>query len=181
MVGEIDVLDAQLEAFAQAQTGAVKQARHQPSGSFQFAEQRAHFRFGKNNRQTYRPLCPHHSIQPRQFQRQHLRIKEEQRGQRLILRRRGDVALGRKMAKERADLCRPHLARMPLAGEKDETLDPVHISLFRTRTIVLGANARAHLIEQPWLPRLRFENRLRFKMLTHFRLPITDTSTAMLS
>jgi len=76
---------------------------------------------------------------------------------------------------------RPQLARMPLAGEIDKALDPVQVSLFGPPAILLGANAGADLIEQPGLFGLRFGNRLRFRILTHFLLPITDSDAAMSS
>jgi hypothetical protein len=41
--------------------------------------------------------------------------------------------------------------RVTLTVKQDESLDPINVSLFRSRVVVAGSNRLAYLIEESWL------------------------------
>jgi hypothetical protein len=71
------------------------------------------------------PLGAHHAIQPRQIDLQHLAVKKQQRGQRLVLRRGRHTTDGGEMRQECFDLRAAHLSRMFLAVKENEAANPV--------------------------------------------------------
>jgi hypothetical protein len=83
------------EARDLPQPRAVEQADHDRRGTLHVREQPAHLRLAQYRRQAHRALRPHHLVKPRELVRKHMLVKKEQRGERLVLRRRGHVALYR--------------------------------------------------------------------------------------
>ena len=147
-VRKVDVLDSQPQALHHAQPGAIEQARDQPSRARQLAEQPFHLRASQHHRQARRAGRPLHAVQPRQFAPQHLAVQEQDRRQRLVLRRGRDVALRREMIEKRRHLRFAHRFRVALAVEKDETLDPVHVGIFRAPAVVTPPDRLVHPVEQ---------------------------------
>jgi hypothetical protein len=80
---------------------------------------------------------------------ENLLIEKEQRGQRLVLPGRGNVAHGRKIGQKCRYLHRPELAWMALSGKKDEPPYPVEISLLVPAAVVQPADRVAGKIEKP--------------------------------
>jgi hypothetical protein len=62
---------------------------------------------------------------------QHLVIEEEQRVQRLVLRRGRHAPAHSQIGEKCLDLRPAHLPRMPLAVEDDEAANPPEVSLLR--------------------------------------------------
>ena len=71
--------------------------------------------------------------QPVELAAEHALVQEEDRGERLVLRGRGDAALGGEAGQERGDLGLPHLVGMSPAVEPDEPADPAEIGLLGAR------------------------------------------------
>src|SRR5581483_553637 len=119
-----------------------------------------------------RPLGPRQAGEPRQLEPEHLLIKEEERRERLVLRRRGDVALGREPVEERGHLRRAHLRRMPPTMEPDEPADPVPVRLLGAHAVMARADRLAEASDQPLLPGVRrfFRTVSRIRLLSHFSL-----------
>ena len=59
---------------------------------------------------------------------EHIPMNEKQRAERLILRRCGDVALGRQVREKSLDLGRPHRVRMAFSVEKNKAANPVNVA-----------------------------------------------------
>jgi len=84
------------------------------------------------------------AVEPRQLDAEHLASEEQQRGQRLVLGGRADLAIHREAGEEGLDLGRAHLARMPAPVKAYESADPPDLGLLRAQTMVLEAQALAH-------------------------------------
>ena len=67
--------------------------------------------------------------------------------QRLVLCRSADAPLHSQVAEERRDLRFSELARVAYAVKADEAAYPPDVRLFRSATIAVDADGRAHLIE----------------------------------
>jgi len=112
-------------------------------------EQRFRFRLRQHRGQARRPLRAHQAVEPGEVLSQHLLVEKQQRRQRLILRPAGDVAYRGKIIEKRRQLRLPHVARVPLAVEVDEALDPVHVGLFGPAAVVLAPDRLVHQGQQP--------------------------------
>jgi len=88
---------------------------------------------------------------PRHIPAEHLLVKKEQSGERLIPRGGGDVELGGKMAEKGAHLRFPRRGRMALAAPEDKALDPVNVRLLGTAAVMQSAYGFVHLLQQTWL------------------------------
>src|SRR2546425_9608894 len=63
-------------------------------------------------------------------------MEKQERGERLVLRRRCDVPVGREPAEKRRYFRRAHLCRMALPMEEDVVADPVPVSLLRPPAVM---------------------------------------------
>lgn len=150
-------------------------ARHQPFRAAQLAEERGHLILGEHDRQAHRALRTRHAVQPRELNPEDLPVEKQQRRERLVLRRRGHVALDREVIEKRSHLGRAHVARVPLAGEKDKATDPVQVRFLGAQAVVPLAQRVAHLVEQPRGSNRTRSYRFRIKRLPHAQPPITVT------
>ena len=112
--------------------------------------QRAHLVLGQHHRHVPRALGAHHAIEPGKFDFQHFPIKEQQRRQRLVLRRSRHTAGHRELRQKRFHLRPAHLARVALAVKENEPADPVQVRILRPQAVVLHADPFANLVEQFW-------------------------------
>jgi hypothetical protein len=72
----------------------------------------------QHGRQVAGLLRAHDAVEPRQLYLQHLLVEEQQRGQRLVLRRRRHLAVHGQVREERLDLGGRHVGPMPLAWNR---------------------------------------------------------------
>jgi hypothetical protein len=85
--------------------------------------------------------------EPRQVDAEHLLVEKQKRGERLLMGRRGDVALGDEVGEECLDLDCAERQRMTLAVIDDEPSRPIHVRTFSAHAVVLVADAIAYAIE----------------------------------
>src|SRR3989441_3280586 len=106
-------------------------------------------------------------------------VQEQESRERLVLRRRGDIALGREPAEERRHLRRTHLRRMTLAVKVDEVADPVPVRLLRAAAVASRADRAPQPIDQAFLPVVRRNARIlrRFRAIAHLRSDNTVDAT----
>src|SRR6185312_9450578 len=104
-------------------------------------------------------------------------VEEEQRRERLVLRRSRDVALRREPAQERRHLGRAHRRGMALAMEAHEVPDPVPIRLLRAQAVMPRTDLLAHPLDEPFCPfvrpRIRFRSPLSTLSRIHPNIPDT--------
>src|SRR5881396_3008439 len=161
------------QALHQTQPDAVEKTRHQPVGPLQLREQRPHLAVSQYHRQLHRPLRAHQIIEPAKLLSQNLPVEEEQRRERLILRRGGNIAIGGQMTEKRRHLALAERRGMTLARPKDEAPDPVHVSLLRAAAVVQAPNRLVHPIKQPGLTPVRGFTPREIRHLTPRAQPIT--------
>jgi len=65
------------------------------------------------------------------------------------MRRGRDLLNRREVSQELLDLMASQLSRVPQLVKTNEAPDPVDVCLLRTKAVVIVANARADLIQQP--------------------------------
>ena len=144
---EIDILDPELRAHEDAESGTIQQGRHEPWRPIQTIENGSDLGARENDWQPRRAPGAHKVVQPSELDLQHLAVQEQDRAQRLVLRRRADVPFHRQVGEERGDLRFPELARVAYAVKADETADPCHVRLLRTTAVAVDTDGRAHLVE----------------------------------
>src|SRR6185312_4718190 len=83
---------------------------------------------------------------------QNVAVQEKQCGQRLVLRARGDVALGCQPGKERFDFRAAQLAWVLLAIRHDEPADPANVGLLGAQAVMFDAHPTPDLIKQARRP-----------------------------
>jgi hypothetical protein len=153
---EVDVLHAQPHRLEQAHPGPVKQLRHQQRRAVHGCQQRPHFILRQHQRHLLRPLRSHHVVQPRHFHAQHVAVEEQQRRQRLVLRRCADLPVRRQVRQEGRQLRFTHFPRVSPPVEPDVAADPAGVRAHGARAVVPGGKCRMHLLHQsgrrgaPW-------------------------------
>jgi hypothetical protein len=155
---QVNVLDAKRHAFAKPHASAVKQGSDQPLDAAHPFQHPTDFRARENHRQPLRPLGTDHRRQPRQVDLEHVAIEEQDRCQRLVLRRRGNLAGYSERGQKLLDFRRSHRSRMTAVVEPDEATNPVQVCLLGPIAHVTSTDLEFHLIKQlsrlghPWLP-----------------------------
>jgi hypothetical protein len=146
-MAEIDVLHAKLQAFIDPHPGAVQQLGKQPVLAFEQAQNAGHLVGQQDHRQSSLRAGYADFGHPGQVGTEHLAVEEEQRRQRLLVRRGRHAPGVGQPGEERLELAAAHGCRVAQAMESDKSAHPVDISLFRSYAVVQIANALAQLIE----------------------------------
>jgi len=174
---KIDVLDAQLQTRAQAQSGTVDQTCHEPVGPLQARQEALRFGGGQHARQSRRALGAVKIIKPGLRADEHLLVAKQQRRERLILCGCGYAALPGKVVEKSRDPGLAKITRMPFVVEVDEVFDPVDIGILGAQAVMPSPDEVPHLIEQP----RRSGSIVRFySMVTHRAIRITGIFYAIL-
>ena len=146
---EVDVLDAQPQRFEQAQPAAVEQRGDETMNATQLGEHRPHLVAREHDRKRVRAGGPDCRPQALDLASQHRAIQEQDRCQRLILRRGGDAPPHREVREERHHLEASHRFGMALAVEQDEAADPVDVGVFGAAAQMAQARRRSDAVQKP--------------------------------
>ncbi len=146
--GEVEILHAQRERFEQPQARPIEEARHESRYPVESREHRANLGRRQHHRQSPRLARAHQLVELGHVAPEHAPVQEDDRVERLVLRRRGHAALDRQMVQEGSDRLGPELGRVPLAVKQDEAPRPMHIRRLGARTRVADAESNADLVEQ---------------------------------
>jgi hypothetical protein len=146
--GQVQVLDAQLQAFLQPDAGAVEQAGHQPVRARQEAQHALNLVPRQHDRQPLRAARPDDRVQPGQGRLQHLPVQEQERCERLVLGTRRDLAVHSQVRQEPFDIDGTKAPGMLVAAEPDETVNPVEVRLFSPQAVVQAANPAPDHLQQ---------------------------------
>ena len=107
---EVDVLHAQSQRLHEAQPAAVQQLRDQVKRRLELREQRLHLSPRQNDRHVLRRAGANDVLEPRQLDLEYVAVQEQDRRQRLVLRRGRNPPFDREVRQEALDLGRRHLA-----------------------------------------------------------------------
>ena len=135
---EIDVLNAEVQAFTEAETGAVHELRGEPRIGFEMGQHRADFVAAHHDRQPDRFLRADDAPEIAYRATEDGAIEEEQGRERLVLGRSAHVLLDREPREEGIDRAFGHDGRHPLGMERQEAPDPMDIRLFGAGTVMVG-------------------------------------------
>src|SRR5262249_33674896 len=148
IVAAVEVFDSQVEAFQQAQAGAILQQRDQPVGAVELGDDALHFLGTQDKREALGPLGPHNAFDPARLDLQYPLVEEKQGAECLVLRGGAAVRADRQVRQESVNLSRAHLGWMVHAMKADIADDPVDISLLSAATVVAQANGGADPVEE---------------------------------
>jgi len=115
--------------------------------AFQLREQGGDLAACEHHRQAHRALGAHQIVEPAEFPAEDLLVEKEQRSERLVLCRCGNLAFGGKMAEKRRHLGLAERGGMALAAPVDETPDPVHVSFLRAPAVMQPTDRLVHLFQ----------------------------------
>jgi len=137
-VFKIHILDAQADAFHQAQAGAIEQLGHEFESAAEMLQQGEDFLAGEDRRQALWAFGGGKEDGFDLFMKD-FPIQEKDSAQGLVLGGGGDVTFLGQVGEESADLWGAHLGRMAFIVEQDETPHPIHIGLLGAVRIMFEA------------------------------------------
>jgi hypothetical protein len=146
--GEIDVLDPQAQAVENPQPRPIQEKSHQARHAVKAAEHGTHFVAREDNRQPFRTFGADHAFNQARLDLEHISIKEEQCGERLILGGGRNVPVNGQMREKGVDLGGAHLQRVTFVVEEDEALDPIDVGVLGADAVVTNAAGLADPVEQ---------------------------------
>jgi len=138
--GQVNVLHSQIQTLAQPKPTTIQQHGNQPRHSVQMIQYPRDLLSRQHDRHVSPLLRPGDTRQGRQRPLEHLPIQEQERAERLVLRRGRHVQMLSKITQERPYLWRAEVPGMALAMEHDVTPDPTDVALFGPRAEVPQAN-----------------------------------------
>ena len=95
-----------------------------------------------------RPARADQIIEPRQTDIQDVAVQEQQRGERLVLGRGGDLPVDGEPGQEAAHLAGAHLPGVPLVMEQDEATNPVDVGVLGAGAVMPRSEGRSYAVEQ---------------------------------
>jgi hypothetical protein len=101
---EVQILDAKPQAFEQPKPGAVQEARHHPADPGQLRQDGSDLLSREHHRQARRAACSREVAEFGGLLLEHFAVEEEQRIQRLVLRRSRHAAVHCQVGQELLDL-----------------------------------------------------------------------------
>lgn len=149
---EVDVLDAKLEAFGEAESGAIEQAGNELRRAVERGQQPAHLVAREHDRQAGRRAGADDAGQVSEGAMEDGIIEEQERAEGLVLGRGGDRAANGERGQEGGDRGLAEEVGMLLVVEDDEPTDPVGVGFF---------GAGAEVAEAAGLPDAVHESRWR--------------------
>ena len=135
MLIEVDVLDAELEAFKKPEARPVQQRCHESRRAAERCKQRSYVAATEDDRKTHRRGGINNRWQRLQVTLQDGPIEKQQGAARLILGGGADVATSRQVREKRGDVGGGEVGRVLLVVKHDEATDPVRVGFFGTRTL----------------------------------------------
>ena len=147
---EVDVLDAEAEAFAEPQPGSIEQARHEAVPVVEVSEEPVDLVPGEHDRDAPRPACGRDAVECDDILAEHVAIEEEDGVPSDVLCGGADVAFHCEMGEEGSDLCRAHAFGVTDIVIVHIPADPVDVRLLRAQAVVPQSARRADAVEEPW-------------------------------
>lgn len=151
VLGEIELLDPQAHALADAKSGAVEQFGHQHMVPGQAGEQRADFLGGEDGWQAFWSFSAHGFGLEFEGLVEDVPIEVEDCAEGLVLGGGGDVFIDGEVGEEEFQVLWPHVDGVAFAVEEDEAADPAQVSLLGLVGVVHAAERFAGALEQRFL------------------------------
>jgi len=146
---EVDVLHAKPRALEHPEASAVEQQGHEPQHPFQPVDHRLHLGPAHHDGQDFGRLRAHDSIEGREIQLERSPIQEQQRRQRLVLRRRAHPPLSGQPGEKLVHPGSAYLTRVALPVKHDVSSDPANVRVLGAPAQMMGARGPTNHLEQP--------------------------------
>ena len=144
---EVDVLDAQANAFREAETASVEELAHEPMLGQETDDEVGDLVLGENGGE---PLGPPGADGVNRFVERFVQdeLVEEQKGvEGLVLGSGSDFAVDGEVGEEGADVSGAQVSGMASTVEQDEAADPTEVADLGAKGVVLAAEDESSLIE----------------------------------
>ena len=145
---EVDIFDAQAQAFHKPHAGAVEKLGDQLSRSLHRGKNPLNFGFAQNDGDPMGAASAHEAVHPVELHVEDFAVEKDHGVERLILSRRGDVLVQRQIGKECLNFGSTHFTGMTLLVEKDVTLDPSDVGVLGMDGVMFDAEDFADLVEE---------------------------------
>jgi len=148
---EVEVLHAQLQAFKQAESGAVEEGSGKPRHSRELTQHCSHFGAGEDDGQGWRRAHARDLGQVGQGPGEDDAVEEDDGAQRLVLGGGADVVVRGEGREEARDGVFAERGGVAFFVKEDEALRPEAVSLLGAGAEVADAAGVAELVEEPGL------------------------------
>jgi hypothetical protein len=145
---EIDILDAEAEAFHEAEAGAVKEFGEELVGAGHGCKEAVGFIARHDDGQAGGAFGADELIHPLERLMEDFVVKKDNGVESLVLGGGGDFLVNGEVGKEGLNLGSTHFAWMPFLMEEDEAFDPEDVDLFGAEGVVFDAEDFADLVEE---------------------------------
>jgi len=152
---EVEILDAEADAFHKAEAGAVEEFGHQLVGAGEGGDDAEGFVVGEDGGEAAGSFCADGVEGEVEVDTEDLAVEEEDGAERLVLSGCGDAPFDGEVGEEGLDLGGTHLAGVAFVVEEDEPFDPGDVGLFGADGVVFTADRVSDLIEEAFGPLLR--------------------------
>jgi hypothetical protein len=145
---EIDVLDAEAEAFHEAEAGAVKEPGEELVGAGHGGKEAVGFLASHDYRKALRAFGADELIHPLKGLVEDFVIEKDKGVEGLVLGGGGDFLVYGEVGEKGLDLGSAHFAWMPFLMEEDVALDPEDVDFLGAEGVVFDAEDFANLVEE---------------------------------
>jgi hypothetical protein len=149
VVLEIEVLDAQAEAFHEAQAAAVEELGHELVFAGEVAEDEADLVAAEDSGDAAGGAGAGGADRRFEGLAEDGAVQEEDGAEGLILGGRGDAFVDGQVGEERLDLLWAEVPGIAVFVEGQEAFEPEEVAAFRAKRVVFAAEDRASAIDQP--------------------------------
>lgn len=147
MVLEVNILDAQADAFHEAQAAAVEELGHQFVGAVQAVQELPDLFAGEDGGEAFGSFGRGEEDGVNLFV-EDLAVEEEDCAEGLVLGGGGDISFHSEVGQEGLDFWGTHIGGMAFVVEEDEAAHPVHVGLFGAVGVVFESEDLAELIQK---------------------------------
>ena len=133
---EIEALDPESSAFEETEARTVKQNADQPDRATQGEQHGAHLLPRQDDRQAVRPGRPDEVVEPWQIHAKDPTVEEQQRRQRLVLRRCADSALDGESGQEPRHLGGANLGGVTLPVKQNVAPYPAKVGVLSPTAVM---------------------------------------------
>ena len=147
-VAEVDIFDAEADAFHEAQAAAVEEFCHELGDAGHFCDDCDGFGLGEDDGECFGLLGADDIGGEFEVGLQDVAVEEEDGGERLVLGGGGNFFFGGKVGDECLDFGGAQVFWVAFAVEEDVAFDPVFVGLFGAGGVVFGADGVGDLVHE---------------------------------
>ena len=148
MIAEVDIFDAEAEAFHETKPGTVENLCHELRGAVNFVDDSQGFAGCENGGQGFGFFGADYVGWKFDLGIENVAVEEENGAEGLILGRCGNVLFGGEVGEKGSNFGDAHIFGVTFVVEEDVAFDPIFVGLFRTVGVVFESNGIGNLFEE---------------------------------